>query len=240
MSVEEGDAPPAGEEEQMEATMEGATPEVTYPAKVVIRPALEDRNRLTTAFRFFLALPHLLLVGGPVVACVSLGWDGDGLGWEGGSGSGLLGAVAAFVAVFSWFVILFTARQPNGLRDFLAYYMRWRVRAISYMTLLRDEYPPFGDGEYPAGLELAPAVEERDRLTVAFRVILAIPHFMALWVLGAAWALTTAAAWVMILVTGRYPESLYGFAIGVLAWGARVETYVLLLHDDYPPFTLRA
>jgi hypothetical protein len=144
------------------------------------------------------------------------------------------------VAVFSWFVILFTARQPNGLRDFLAYYMRWRVRAISYMTLLRDEYPPFGDGEYPAGLELAPAVEERDRLTVAFRVILAIPHFMALWVLGAAWALTTAAAWVMILVTGRYPESLYGFAIGVLAWGARVETYVLLLHDDYPPFTLRA
>jgi hypothetical protein len=45
---------------------------------------------------------------------------------------------------------------------------------------------------------------------------------------------------VLILVTGRYPETLYGFALGALAWTARVEAYVLLLRDEYPPFTLRA
>jgi hypothetical protein len=44
----------------------------------------------------------------------------------------------------------------------------------------------------------------------------------------------------MILFTGRYPETLYGFAIGVFAWTVRVEAYMLLLRDEYPPFSLRA
>jgi hypothetical protein len=43
----------------------------------------------------------------------------------------------------------------------------------------------------------------------------------------------------MILLTGEYPETLYGFAIGVFAWSVRVEAYMLLLRDEYPPFTLR-
>jgi hypothetical protein len=80
----------------------------------------------------------------------------------------------------------------------------------------------------------------RDRLTVAFRFFLAVPHLFVLWLLSMAWAFTTAIAWVVILFTGRYPATLYGFAIGVLAWSVRVEAYMLLLRDEYPPFTLRA
>src|SRR5947207_4036839 len=44
---------------------------VTYTVRVNVEPALGGRNRLTTAFRFFLALPHLLLVGGPIAGVVS-------------------------------------------------------------------------------------------------------------------------------------------------------------------------
>ncbi|HEU0013848.1 MAG TPA: DUF4389 domain-containing protein [Longimicrobium sp.] len=78
----------------------------------------------------------------------------------------------------------------------------------------------------------------RDRLTVGFRIILAIPHLLAVWVLGVAWGLATVIAWFAILFTGRYPAGLYGFAVGVLRWTTRVEAYLLLLHDDYPPFSL--
>jgi hypothetical protein len=39
-------------------------------------------------------------------------------------------------------------------------------------------------------------------------------------------------------MTGSYPEELYRFGVGVLRWNIRVEAYLLLLHDDYPPFTL--
>jgi hypothetical protein len=205
-----------------------------------VRPAIDRRNRLTSAFRFFLALPHLILVGGPVAIIASLDWSTNP-GWDFGFGSGgLLSIVACFVAFLAWFAILFTGRYPEGLWKLASYYLRWRVRAIAYMTLLRDEYPPFGEGAYPVEVALPMPAAPRDRLSVAFRIFLALPHIFVLWLLSLAWAFTTAIAWVFILITGRYPETLYGFAIGVLAWSMRVDAYLLLLRDEYPPFTLRA
>jgi hypothetical protein len=224
----------------MEAVHVDQSTVVAYPVSVDVRPDTESRNRLTTAFRFFLALPHLLLVGGPVAVISSINWStSDGLTW-GWSSGGLLSIVVCLTVVIAWFAILFTGRYPRRLRDFATFYLRWRIRSTAYVTLLRDEYPPFGDGEYPVTIELPEPGTARDRVSVAFRIILAIPHLIVLWLLGLVWAFVTAVAWVMILVTGRYPEMLYGFAIGVLAWTARVEAYMLLLRDEYPPFTLRA
>lgn len=211
-----------------------------YPVTISVTPATEGRNRLTTAFRFFLAIPHVLLVGGPVAVFTSGAWSGEN-GWNWGWGSGgALGAVAGLVAIIAWFAIVFVGRHPDGLWKLAAFYLGWRTRVIAYLTLLRDEYPPFGEGAYPVELTLPQPEGDRDRLTVAFRILLVLPHIVVLWFLSLVWALTTAIAWLMILFTGRYPEMLYGFAIGVLAWSLRVEAYMLLLRDEYPPFTLRA
>jgi hypothetical protein len=211
-----------------------------YPVDVRVPPQTDNRNRLTTGFRLILAIPHLLLVGGPLAA-LSIGWTaGPEHGTHGdmGGGGGVLGAVAAVVAVIAWFAILFTGRYPDGLWKLAAYYLRWRVRAVAYTALLRDEYPPFGEGPYPVSLALEPPSAARDRLTVAFRIVLAIPHLVAVWALGVAWALTTIVAWFAILFTGRYPAGLYAFGVGVLRWSTRVEAYLLLLRDEYPPFAL--
>ena len=43
----------------------------SHPVDVRVEPATEDRNRLTTAFRIILAIPHLLLVGGPIALAFS-------------------------------------------------------------------------------------------------------------------------------------------------------------------------
>lgn len=226
----------------MEATAHATELVRGYPARIIVDPVLDERNRVTTLFRFFLALPHLLLVGGPAAVGLSVGWQlnsGLSLDW-GGATSGLLGAVAAVVTMISWFAILITGTQPDALRRFAIFYLRWRARAVGYLMLLTDEYPPFNDDEYDVELEIDDAPAERDLLTIAFRIILVIPHMFLLWVLGIVWAFGTAVAWVAILLTGRYPEALYGLAIGILAWGFRVESYLLLLHDEYPPFTLRA
>jgi Domain of unknown function (DUF4389) len=51
-------------------------------------------------------------------------------------------------------------------------------------------------------------------------------------------ALTSIVAWFAILFTGRYPAGLYEFAVGVLCWDLRVEAHILLMRDEYPPFTL--
>ncbi len=211
-----------------------------YPVAVRVPAQTEQRNRLTAAFRFFFALPHLILVGGPVAVIFSVDWSSDS-NWHFGYGSaGLVGCVATLAAIAAWFAILLAGAYPESLRRFAAFYLRWRVRAIAYMTLLRDEYPPFGDAPYPAEVDLPLPSGPRDRLTVAFRFFLALPHMLVLWLLSIAWAFTTALAWVVILFTRRYPEGLYGFALGVFAWSVRVEAYMLLLTDEYPPFSLRA
>jgi hypothetical protein len=210
-----------------------------YPLDVNVAPALEGRDRMTTAFRFFLAFPHLLLVGGPIAAILTLSWSFEAaLGMEATAGGGALGAAAAVGALVGWFAIVFGGVHPDGLRKLATFYLRWRVRAVAYTALLRDEYPPFGDDAYPVKLEVSPAEGARDRLSVAFRPILALPHVLAVWALGIAWAVTTIIAWFAILFTGRYPETLYEFGVGVLRWNTRVEAYILLLHDDYPPFSL--
>jgi len=224
----------------MDEQQQGSEATALYPVTITVAAATQDRNRLTTAFRFFLAFPHLILVGGPVAVISSIGWSTDSGGHIGYGSGGVLSVVACVVAVIAWFAILFTGRYPDGLWKLAAFYLRWRVRAIAYMTLLRDEYPPFGDGAYPVELGLPMPTGARNRLSVAFRFILVVPHAIVLWLLSLVWALTTAIAWIMILLTGRYPEALYGFAIGVLAWSFRVEAYVLLLRDEYPPFSLRA
>jgi hypothetical protein len=205
--------------------------------RVDVEPALGPRNRLTSAFRIILAIPHLILVGGPMAATLSWSSSSEARASAGGGG-GLLGVVAMVCAVMSWFAILFSGRHPQGLWDLEAYYLQWRVRAVAYTALLRDEYPPFGDGVYPARLEIAPPQGPRNRLTVGFRLMLALPHMLVLWLLGLVWAVTSIIAWFAILFSGRYPVGLYGFGAGMLRWNTRVEAYLLLLTDAYPPFSL--
>ena len=212
-------------------------PAALHPVRLRVVPDLTDRNRLTVAFRCILAIPHLLLVGGPIAAFITWSSNDGGVQRSWGAG-GVLGAVAFVCAIIAWFAIVFTAEAPNGLWKLSAFYLRWRVRSSAYMALLRDEYPPFGDGEYPVEVDIPVPLEPRDRLGVAFRPILAIPHLIAVWALGLAWAVTIVIAWFAILFTGSYPRALYEFGLGVLRWTTRVEAYLLLIVDAYPPFTL--
>jgi hypothetical protein len=205
-----------------------------YPVTVSVEPSLTNRNRLTTAFRLILAIPHLILVGGVGLGVASRGDGRTSAGSEGG----LLGAVAVFLAIVSWFTIVFVGTHIAGIRQFTSFYLRWRVRALSYFMLLEDVYPPFGDGPYPASIEIVDPPTARDRLTVALRILLAIPHFIVLFFVLVGWGFATVAAWFIILFTGAYPQGLYEFGVGALRWRIRVEAYMLLMVDEYPPFSL--
>lgn len=210
-----------------------------HPVSVHVDLVSGSRNRLTVAFRLILAIPHLALVGAPVAASWVWSEMTEGItqhDWL--AGGGVLGAVACVSALIAWFAILFTGRYPEGMRSLATLYLRWRVRASAYVALLSDVYPPFGDDNYPATLELAPPPDERNRVLVAFRPILVIPQAIVLGLLGVAWVVTTIIAWFAILLTGEYPPGLYRFGVDVLQYTTRVEAYMLLLHDEYPPFSL--
>ena len=207
-----------------------------HPVDILVMPKVDGRNRLSTAFRPLLALPHLVLVGGPMALTVTTSHDSSP-DWSWGV-AGVLGAVAGVCAIIAWFAIIATGRYPTGLRALVTYYLHWRVRVVAYAALLRDEYPPFGDGPYPVSLAIGDEAASRDRLSVAFRPILVIPHVLAVWVLGVLWLVATLLAWVAIIATGRFPSSLYHFGVGAMRWSTRAEAYLLLLHDEFPPFSL--
>ncbi len=78
----------------------------------------------------------------------------------------------------------------------------------------------------------------QSRLTVAFRIFMAIPQLIVLWLLGIAAIVITIIGWFGALFTGRLPVFAADFLTGYLRWLSRVYAYNYLLTDVYPPFTL--
>lgn len=90
---------------------------------------------------------------------------------------------------------------------------------------------------YPVGYEVD-FVETRSRLTTFFRYLLALPHFLLACVYGIGLYFAVIAAWFAIVFTGRYPPGLYGFNANVVRYLGRLQSYVNLTTDQYPPFDL--
>ena len=88
---------------------------------------------------------------------------------------------------------------------------------------------------YPVTFE-ADYVERRNRLTAFFRLILAIPVAIVLYVYAIIAFIAIVIAWFAIVITGHYPKGLYDFVAGFLRFQTRVTAYAVLLSDPYPPF----
>ena len=77
---------------------------------------------------------------------------------------------------------------------------------------------------------------QRNRLTVFFRLILAIPHLIWVAVWGIVAVLAAVANWFATLVKGESPEGLHNFLATYLRYQTHVYAYVLLLADPFPGF----
>lgn len=155
----------------------------------------------------------------------------------------VLGIVSNVIALVSWFIIVFTGRLPEGLATFQIMANRYSTRVMGFLIGMTEEYPPFtfdtvaqDPGDHAIGVSITPALEDRNRLTVLLRIIWAIPVLIvgALWMVLA--NVVAIIAWFAVLFTGRYPEGMRNFMIGVGRYLVRMSAYLLLLTDEYPPF----
>ena len=78
--------------------------------------------------------------------------------------------------------------------------------------------------------------EERNRLTVFFRLIVVIPWYIWLSLYGVVAFLAAIVAWFAMLFTKRYPQGLYDFVAGYVKLSAQVGGFATLVTDEWPPF----
>jgi hypothetical protein len=88
-------------------------------------------------------------------------------------------------------------------------------------------------------LDLYPAARQR-RLTVFFRLLLLVPQFIVLWLLGIVTFFVAIAAWFAALVLGQLPEWAADYLSAYIAYSTRVYASLYLLVDSYPPFAFTA
>ena len=154
----------------------------------------------------------------------------------------VLQLVAEVVALISWFTILFTGKLPEGLAGYQAMYIRYLARTYTYLGFLREEYPPFtfdddaaDPGDDPrVRVDFAP---DAHRSQPAHRVLPVHPRRSrrpSCWpFVGLALAFVCLIAFFAVLFTGRWPEGMRNFVLGVTQWYIRFLAYVLLLTDKY-------
>ena len=154
----------------------------------------------------------------------------------------ILQIVASFLWLFSFFTVLFTKRNP--FVGFQAMVLRYYWRVTSYSFFMREPYPPFefvtegGDPGTDTARVSVTDPGEMNRWLVLVKWLLAIPHYIVLVFLWIAAAFVVLIAFFAVLFTGKWPESLRAFVVGVMRWTTRVNAYVMFLTDAYPPFSL--
>jgi hypothetical protein len=156
-----------------------------------------------------------------------------------------LRTVRQVLILISLFTVLFTKRIPRSLFDMITMSYRYEWRAVSYALFMHEDYPPFDfqpasddDGVEPHTRLTIEYPEELDRWKPLYKWFLAIPHYVVLALLAIGAVLATVAGLAAVVVTGAYPQGIRDFLVGVYRWALRVEAYVGLLTDTYPPFRL--
>jgi len=93
------------------------------------------------------------------------------------------------------------------------------------------------EGPAPVLVSFAPSAKQ-NRLTIAFRLLLAIPHLIILYALGIAAEFVAIIGWFAALFTGSLPDWAHTFITGVVRWQIRAYAYAFFLTGSYPPFSL--
>jgi hypothetical protein len=213
-----------------------------YPIDVQL-PGPSQQPRWKTFFRLFLAIPALLFataLGGSI----NLRLPSSGKGGYGSSLSG--GALGFAVGVLGWFASMVQGRMPKGLRDAGAYSVGYSAQMLAYLLLVTDRYPNADPTAMLADVERPPQhsvhlVGDADdlrfsRVTVFFRLPLAIPHLVwfVLWTVVA--ILTAIVTWFATLVTGTPPAGLHRFLSRYVRYTLHVYAFLYLAANPFPGF----
>lgn len=179
-----------------------------HPIGLIVTDDLR-RNRLTVLFRLLLAIPQAIWIG-------------------------IWGIFVYLAVILAWVAALFLGRVPEGLHAFIGRYLRALTHLTAYMFLLADPWPPFlGEPGYPVDLRIDAAAHQ-SRLTVLFRVLLAIPAFILTYFFRIVNQVVAVLGWFYALVMGRMHQGMRDISLWMLRYEVQTYAYAMLLTSRYP------
>jgi Domain of unknown function (DUF4389) len=191
-----------------DALVTGASAPTPHPIGLILTDDLH-RSRLTVFFRLLLAIPAFIWLA--------------------------IWAIAVEIAVLiAWFAALFTARVPDGIHGFMASFVRYSTRVTGYVFLLANPWPGFTNAHpYPIDARIDPPARQ-SRLTVFFRIILAIPALFLVYVFRLVNQIVAFLGWFYCLFTGRMHEGMRNISSWLLRYEVQTYAYLFLLTARYP------
>ncbi len=201
-----------------------------YPLRLTVE--YPDRlDRLTTFFRLIWAIPIVIVI------VLLIGSNATG-----GDPGFLVGIVSASGLIFfaPAVMILFREKYPRWWFEWNLEMLRFSARITAYLWLLTDRYPSTDEAQsIHLEMDYPDVPRDLNRWLPLVKWLLAIPHYIVLYLLGILALFALVVAWFAILFTGRYPPALFDFVVGVVRWSYRVQAYAfMLVTDRYPPFRL--
>jgi hypothetical protein len=172
--------------------------------------------------KFILAIPHLMIMGA-------------------------LQALTQVLAYVGFWLVALTGSYPTGLLSLIDTAFQWSARGWGWISGITDDYPPFDEEapDAPVSLEL-PTPDQPSKgwavagIFVVPKLIVLIPHLVALAFMTIAAVLAMWWGFVMVMFGGRLPGGIQDFLAGTMQWWARVYAWLAGLTDEYPPFRLDA
>jgi len=203
----------------------------TYPVEFSVDYPERPLDRLTSAFRLFVAIPILIVLGAV---------SGGGAWYTSNNGGGRTAAAGGLLFLGPLLLILFRQKYPRWWFNWNLELLRFSNRVAVYLALMDDRYPST-DEQQAVHLEIPyPDAERLNRWLPLVKWLLAIPHYIVLLFLDIGVLVSVVVAWFAILFTGRYPRGLFDYVEGVYRWHNRVIGYALILVTDRdPPFSLQ-
>jgi hypothetical protein len=179
-----------------------------HPVRFVVTDDLR-RSRPTVFFRLLLAVPHFI--------------------WS------TIWMYTMFpVVAFQWLWVIGAGHMEKDVHRYMGRFLRYHVHVYAYVFLLANPWPiPNGRQGYPVDLEIDPP-ERQNRLTVIFRLILVIPAYIFMTVLGVVLYVIGFLGWFASLVLGRMPQGMRDLGAYCLRFQTQTYAYVLLLTPRYP------
>lgn len=183
-----------------------------YPVLFTI-PKPDKTSRLKMLFRFILIIPVAFY-------------------------GGLYSIPVSFVMFIAYWTVIFTARYPRKIWEYVSRYFRFNTNIKAYSMLLTDIYPPFnGRGETPYPIKTSFRYPETmSRLTVFFRWLILLPHYFFIMGYSMGYIVVAFLTFWAVLFLGRIPDNFFEFIKRYFIYTFRLNAYMYILVHEYPPF----